>query len=145
LSNLSENIIKNGSIHNGKQKYACKDCNRQFVLEPENCIFPEKKDLIDKLLLEKIPKAGIARAVEVSERWLQNYVNEKYDAVKKEIDVTPKKKGKITIQCDEMWYFVMNKDNKQWIWLGSRHRNRGNCRSLYRHIFAFHCEYYHFL
>jgi len=25
-----------GSIHNGK--YAGKDCNRQFVLEPTNCI-----------------------------------------------------------------------------------------------------------
>ena len=50
-------------------------------------------DLIDKLL-EKIPKAGIARAVNVSERWLQDYVNEKYDAVKKEIDVTPKKRVK---------------------------------------------------
>jgi len=68
-------------------------------------------------LLEKIPKAGIARAVNVSERWLQDYVNEKYDAVKKEINVTPKKKGKIIIQCDEMWSFVKNKDNKQWIWL----------------------------
>ena len=113
----SENIIKNGSIHNGKQKYACKDCNRQFVLEPENCIAQDKKDLIDKLLLEKIPLAGIARAVDVSERWLQDYVNEKYDAVKKEIDVTPKKKGKIIIQCDEMWSFVMCKGNKQWIWL----------------------------
>ena len=68
-------------------------------------------------MLEKIPKAGIARAVNVSERWLQDYVNEKYDAVKKEINVTPKKKGKIIIQCDEMWSFVKNKDNKQWIWL----------------------------
>ncbi len=29
----------------------------------------------------------------------------------------PKKKGKLTIQCDEMWSFVANKDNKQWIWL----------------------------
>ena len=29
----SSNIKKNGSIHNGKQKYQCKDCNRQFVLE----------------------------------------------------------------------------------------------------------------
>ena len=111
----SENIIKNGSIHNGKQKYACKDCDRQFVLEPENCISQEKKDLIDWLLLEKIPSAGIARAVEVSERQLQDYVNEKYDAVKKEIAITPKKKGKITIQCDEMWSFVMCKNNRQWI------------------------------
>ncbi|MDM8568537.1 hypothetical protein QUF50_03290 [Thiotrichales bacterium HSG1] len=38
----SENIIKNGSIHNGKQKYACKDCGRQFVLEPTNCISQER-------------------------------------------------------------------------------------------------------
>lgn len=28
-----------------------------------------------------------------------------------------KKKGKLTIQCDEMWSFVSNKNNKQWIWL----------------------------
>jgi hypothetical protein len=82
-------------------------------------------------LLEKITKAGIARAVEVSSLWLQDYVNEKYDFVTKEIDITPKKKGKITIQCDEMWSFVMNKNNKQWIWLGSRHRNLRSCRCLY--------------
>jgi insertion element IS1 protein InsB len=113
----SENIIKKGSIHNGKQKYACKDCHRQFVLEPENGISIDTKELIDKLLLEKIPLAGIARAVEVSERWLQDYVTEKYDAIKTEIDVTLKKKGKITLQCDEMWSFVMSKENKQWIWL----------------------------
>ena len=30
------------------------------------------RDLIDKLLLEKIPLAGIARVVGVSEPWLQN-------------------------------------------------------------------------
>ncbi len=113
----SEKIIKNGSIHNGKQKYACKDCNRQFILEPTNCISEEKKTLIDKLLLEKIPLAGIARVVEVSEYWLQNYVNDKYDSVPKVINVTSKKKGKLTIQCDEMWSFVTCKNNKQWIWL----------------------------
>jgi IS1 family transposase len=28
-----------------------------------------------------------------------------------------KKKGKLTIQCDEMWSFVGDKGNKQWIWL----------------------------
>lgn len=113
----SINIVKNGSIHNGKQKYACKDCKRQFVLDPPNCISIENKELIDKLLLEKIPLAGIARVVGVSELWLQKYVNRKYDDIPKVIDVTPKKKGKIVIQCDEMWSFVLNKKNKQWIWL----------------------------
>jgi insertion element IS1 protein InsB len=28
------------------------------------------------------------------------------------------KKGKLTIQCDELWSFVDNKGNKQWVWLG---------------------------
>ena len=27
------------------------------------------------------------------------------------------KKRRLTIQCDEMWSFVGNKGNKQWIWL----------------------------
>ncbi len=35
--------------------------------------------LIDRLLLEKIPLAGIARVLKISEPWLQNYVNDKYD------------------------------------------------------------------
>ncbi|MBL8248213.1 MAG: IS1 family transposase, partial [Candidatus Competibacter sp.] len=25
----SSNVVKNGNIHNGKAKFACKDCNRQ--------------------------------------------------------------------------------------------------------------------
>jgi len=59
----SERIVKNGSIHNKKQKFMCKECGRQFVEEPENRIIPdETKELIDRLLLEKISLAGIARA-----------------------------------------------------------------------------------
>jgi AraC-like DNA-binding protein len=34
------------------------------------------RDLIDRLLLERISLAGIARAVQMSEQWLQTYVNE---------------------------------------------------------------------
>jgi insertion element IS1 protein InsB len=75
------------------------------------------KEWIDRLLLEKISLAGIVRATGVSERWLQYYVNKKLGAVKREVEVKSKKKEKLTIQCDEMWSFVSNKDNKQWIWL----------------------------
>jgi IS1 family transposase len=48
---------------------------------------------------------------------LQYYVNKKLGAVKREVGVKSKKKGKLTIQCDEMCPFVGNKDNKQRIWL----------------------------
>jgi len=30
---------------------------------------------------------------------------------------TSEKKGRLTIQCDELWSFLDNKRNQQWIWL----------------------------
>jgi transposase-like protein len=103
----SQHIVKNGRIHNGKQNYRCYDCRRQFVLNPQNKIISqETKALIDKLLLEKIPLAGIAkqclqgnlppqnmrRVVEVSEPWLQQYVNAKYAEVSRQLNMRSKKK-----------------------------------------------------
>ena len=65
----SKQIVKNGKIHNGKQNYKCRECDRQFVRNPQNKIIHQStKNLIDKLLLEKLPLAGIARVTEVSER-----------------------------------------------------------------------------
>jgi hypothetical protein len=35
------------------------------------------------------------------------------------------KKGRLTIQCDELWSFVDNKGNKQWVWLALDANTRG--------------------
>ena len=114
----SKDVVKNGFIHNGNQNHKCKACGRQFVEAPRQKIISEEtKALIDKLLLEKIPLASIARVCQVSETWLQDYVNRKYEAIPQQVNVSAKKKGRLTIQCDEMWSFVGNKGNKQWIWL----------------------------
>lgn len=89
----SKQIIKNGSIHNGKQNHKCKYCGRQFVENPQNKIISQAtKELIDKLLLEKLPLAGIARVADVSEPWLQGYVNQKYESVPKRVEGKPKKR-----------------------------------------------------
>ena len=65
----SKQIVKNGKIHNGKQNHKCRDCGRQFVQDPKKKVInQETKNLIDKLLLEKIPLAGIARVTDVCER-----------------------------------------------------------------------------
>src|SRR5690349_20739541 len=91
---LSERVIMNGRIHTGKPKWMCKDCKRQFVLDPQwRRISEQTKALIDKLLLEKISLAGIARVTGVSEVWLQAYVNAKYAAVERSVQVSTKKRG----------------------------------------------------
>ena len=90
----SAHTVKNGKIHNGKQNFKCRECGRQFVEIPQNNRIDQgTKILIDKLLLEKIPLAGIARVVGVSEPWLQSYVNAKYEAVPQQVEVSVKKKG----------------------------------------------------
>ena len=49
--------------------------------------------MIDKLLLERVPLAGIARVCDISERWLQVYVNQKYAAVPQQVQSEGKKRG----------------------------------------------------
>ena len=120
-----DNIVRNGSNASGKKKYLCKNCGSQFVENPEHRIVPgSTKEMIEKLLLEKIPLAGIVRVVGVSKRWLQYYVNDKYENIPQEVNVTYKEKGQLTIECDEMWSFVGNKGCKLWIWLAKDIKTR---------------------
>ena len=90
----SSRTVKNGRIHKGKQRFKCHECGRQFVEHPQKQMIDQaKRELIDRLLLERISLAGIARAVQVSEQWLQTYVNKKYAQVPRSVQVTPKKRG----------------------------------------------------
>ena len=109
-------IVKNGFNATGKQNHLCKDCGRQFVLNPiVSPISDEVKSLIDRLLLERIPLAGIARAAEVSESWLQTYVNEKYRDVSRTLIIPELKDFRLVVECDELWSFVGKKQEKQFV------------------------------
>ncbi len=84
--------VKNGHIHNGKQRFKCSECRRQFIEQPTKKVIDQAaRDLIDRLLLERISLAGIARVAQVSEQWLQTYVNEKYAIVPRSVEISPKK------------------------------------------------------
>lgn len=98
----SEQTVKNGRIHNGKQRFKCQDCGRQFIKNPQRKVVDQAtRELIDRLLLERISLAGIARycvarlnrlyavfhrleasvegarAVKISQRYIQTYVTKK--------------------------------------------------------------------
>lgn len=90
----SAKTVKNGRIHNGKQRFKCHGCGRQFIEQPTQKVIDQvTRELIDRLLLERISLAGIARAAQVSEQWLQTYVNEKSAKVPRQVQVTPQKRG----------------------------------------------------
>ena len=121
----SEDVVRNGRTRHQKQNYKCRDCGRQFVENPQwRMISAETKGIIDRLLLEKLPLAGIARALQISELWVQQYVNQKYPQVSQEVQVRPKPKRRLTVQMDELWSFVDNKGDKQWVWLAINAKTR---------------------
>ena len=75
-----------------KKNHSCKECGRQFVENPEKKVITQEEwDRVDKLLLERISIAGISRVTGVSEVWLQQYINKKYEAVSKKIEVPAEK------------------------------------------------------
>jgi insertion element IS1 protein InsB len=114
----SDDIVKNGATRRGKQNHKCRDCGRQFVLNPQwQPKPPDTSAMIDRLLLERIPLAGIARVLQLSESWLQQYVNQVYETVPQRATVMPKTTARLTVQMDELWSFVDHKGNKQWVWL----------------------------
>ncbi len=54
----------------------------------QKVIDPATKELIDRLLLERLSLADIARALKVSEQWLQDYVNRKYAQAHRTVQVS---------------------------------------------------------
>lgn len=60
---------------------------------------------------------GIARVTGVSWDWLQNHVNDTLAHTPRQIRVLEKTRGRLTIECDEMWSFVGSKNNEVYIWL----------------------------
>ena len=50
-----QEVSCNGQTRHGKQNYKCRNCGRQFVLDPLwKAITPEQYGLIERMLLERI-------------------------------------------------------------------------------------------
>ncbi len=76
----SKEVKRNGHIHNGKQNYRCKGCGRPFVADStKRYVSEEEREMIDRLLLERISLAGICRVMKVSQLWLLDYVSKLYE------------------------------------------------------------------
>ena len=133
----STDTKKNGHIHLGKQNHYCKECSRQFVENREQILISDaKKELLRKLLLERIPLRGICRVEGVSLRWLLGFMVDLYDQLPDDLNFEVKAEAEELViytlesEIDEMLSFVGKKTNKQWIWIAIDVRSR--------QIIAFH-------
>jgi insertion element IS1 protein InsB len=51
-------------------------------------------------------------------------VNQHYATISQTVAVKPKAKGKLTVQMGELWSFVDDKGNQQWVWLAMDAQSR---------------------
>ena len=118
----STDTKKNGHIHNGKQNHFCNACGRQFVENPGQILISNTQtERIGKLLLGRIPLRGICRVEGVSLRWLLDFMVNRYDQLPDDLNFQVKAQAAELIiytlesEIDEMFSFVSQKKNKQWI------------------------------
>jgi IS1 family transposase len=86
--------------------------------------------MIAHLLCERISLRGICRAVGVSLTWLLHFMVERFAACPDDLHVRqPPRPTAVVIrqleaEADEMWSFVKQKANKQWIWIAMDAKTR---------------------
>jgi len=72
-------VVRNGRTRSGSPNFLCRGCGRRFVARPKKGPVPDAtRDLVRRLLRERMSLRGIARAVGVSRSWLQAFVNDLY-------------------------------------------------------------------
>ena len=83
----------------------------------------EQRTMIEHLLRERISLRGICRAVGVSLTWLLHFMVERFAACPDDLHVqlprhpTDVVMRRLEAEADEMWSFVQQKANRQWIWI----------------------------
>ena len=72
-------VVRNGRTQAGSPNFLCRGCGRRFVADPKKGpVSDDRKDLVRRLLAERLSLRAIARATGLSRSWLQAFVNALY-------------------------------------------------------------------
>jgi len=72
-------VVRNGRTQAGSRNFLCRGCGRRFVPNPKKGpVSDDRKELVRRLLRERMSIRGIARATGLSRSWVQNFVNVRY-------------------------------------------------------------------
>jgi insertion element IS1 protein InsB len=114
-------VVRYGKGRSGTPVLVCRGCNRRFVAHPrKGPVSDNRKQLIRRLLPERLSLRAIARATGVSRSWLQRSVNDLYR------EQTPWEPGELkeepgggglVLEADEMWSFVGKRECTWWAWV----------------------------
>jgi insertion element IS1 protein InsB len=108
-----ENIKKNGTTSNGKQKYLCLLCRRQFIIDYSyRGYLPFVRELIVPMTLNGSGIRDIARVLKISINTVLKVIREQ--ATETAEPALPKRVA--DLEVDELWSFVGDKRHQAWLW-----------------------------
>src|SRR4051794_11188532 len=113
-------VVRNGKTRSGSPNFLGRGCNRRFVARPKRGpVSDQTRQLIRRMLLERLSLRAIARITGVSRSWLQRFVNEIYrDETPWEPGQLKAGSGRLTLEADEMWSFGGKRRCTWWGWGG---------------------------
>ena len=120
----SLDIVRNGTDYKGDQKFHCHECGGYGTLNPQVNYSPEEKERVIRAYQERASMRGIQRIFGVVpqtlKRWLEDMGTTLTDLVE---TLLPSKEDDV-LELDELWSFVLKKDNQHWIWIALCRRTR---------------------
>jgi insertion element IS1 protein InsB len=118
----SLNIKKSGITEQQKQRYRCKDCERQFITDYTYQAYkPEVRSLVLPMTMNGSGIRDISRVLSISTNTVLKLLRQA--AAKVAEPAVPKRIA--SLELDEFWSFVEKKKQQRWTWLAfDRQRKR---------------------
>ena len=71
-------VVRSGLTHNGVPSFRCRGCGRRFIAHPtRGPVSDQTKDLVRRLLAERLALRAIVRVTGLSRSWLQAFANDR--------------------------------------------------------------------
>jgi insertion element IS1 protein InsB len=120
----SQNIVKNGKNKAGQAQYHCKDCGAYRVLEPKKEAKGERRRQVLRAYRERASLRGLGCIFGVARDSVMKWVEDHLEQLPTLRDsVLPKQRGD-SLELDELWAFVYQRDNACWLWTALCRRTR---------------------
>ena len=120
----SRNLVKNGFSVSKKQKYICKNCGFNGVVNPERRYTEAEKEMIMNAYQERSSMRGVCRIFGVGFPTLSKWLKSAFEANKKIEDTLLKATKDDVLELDEVWSFVKRRKNKKWLWVALCRRTK---------------------
>ena len=120
----SANIIRNGTNKCGNPQYHCKACGVYRVLEPQERHSDETRSQVLKAAQERVSLRGIERIFNICRQTVAKWIRVYLKQLPVVADTLLLYEVGDVLEIDELWSFVLGKDQQRWVWIALCRRTR---------------------